>query len=206
MCNFKSFVLLPDLQVKWYEGDYHSVILDYLGIEDESQFDKKFLKLEVLGGNMDNYTLDKDTDNLPGWYTEHEREYKNKVKNILIKILDINPRIEEARNIHMKDLREALIKHEYEKTKLRQELEENIKVTKERENLDGDLSTWIELVNFYSKTKWAHEDYEKGLKIIDDSYEKECLRLDEIHRTRHEPLMKELKSIEGYIKSFEDYI
>ena len=53
MCNFKSFVLLPELQVRWYEGDYHSVILDSIGREDKSEFDKNFLKLEVLGGNMD---------------------------------------------------------------------------------------------------------------------------------------------------------
>jgi len=199
MCNFKSFVLLPDLQVRWYEEDRHCVILERLGIEDKGQFDKKFLKLEVLGGNMENYTLDEDTDNLPTWYTEHKREYKNKVKKILIKILDINSRIDEARNIYMNDLREAAIKHEYEKTKLRQELEENIKVTKERENLNGDLRTWKELVDFYDKINWAYEDYEKGLEIIDDSHEKECLRLDEIHRTKYSPLLRELKSIEGYI-------
>jgi hypothetical protein len=203
MCNFKSFILLPKLQIRWYEGDYHSVILDYLGIEDESQFDKKFLKLEVLGGNMDNYTLDEDTDNLPSWYIDYEGEYKNKVKNILIKILDVMSRIDKANDIYSNNLERAVIRLEYEKTKLKQKHKEDIKAIKEKEGFEDYLYTWREANDFYEKTSWVYKDYEKGLKIIDDSYEKECLRLDKIYRTEYKLLMKELESIEGYIKSIE---
>jgi len=200
MCNFKSFVLLPDLQVRWYEGDYHSVILDSIGREDKSEFDKNFLKLEVLEGNVDNYTLDEDdTDNLPSWYTEHEREYKNKVKNILIKILDIKHKMDEVNAIYTNDLEKTAIEHSHRRSKLRQELEENIEVIKEKENLSDNMSTWRELNNLYDKTRGAYKDYEDGLEIIDNSYERECIKLCEIHRTKFSPLLKKLKSIEGYI-------
>ena len=89
MCNFKSFVLTPNLGVHWCEDDKHHVIINRLNIKDISEFGKSFLLLTVINGKMKNYQLDNPPDMLPLWYVDHEREYKNKVRSILKQIMPI---------------------------------------------------------------------------------------------------------------------
>ena len=85
MCNYKSFVLTPNIGVSWCEVEEHHTILERLGIKDDSfpPAAVTFLLLEVGEGKMENYMLDNPPSQLPLWYLDHEREYKIKVARLL---------------------------------------------------------------------------------------------------------------------------
>ena len=185
MCEYKSFVLTPDLGVHWCERDDHHIILGRMGIKDDSQFNKGYMYLEVLEGKMKNYQLDDPPDELPSWYADHEREYKNKVKRLLKPINAIKAK-RKLLDDDCEAKRKSLDDDYWAK---RKPLDDDYEA--KRKSLDYD---------YWAKRKPLDDDYWAKRKSLDDDYEAKRKPLDDDYWAKRKPLDDELATIEGFVR------
>ena len=86
MCKYFSCVFLPDGAINFTETDSHEDVIARLCLKDASEFNRTFLRVECPGGDIANFELDENTDNLPSWYSENEQEYHTKLAKLLARV------------------------------------------------------------------------------------------------------------------------
>ena len=88
MCEYASFILMPDLQIGWTESNNHEECIRRLGLLDyDPGPHTTFLRVECQDGDVDHMEFDSmyriDDDSMPEWYLDNIEGYRRKCKCVL---------------------------------------------------------------------------------------------------------------------------
>ena len=210
MSNFFSAIITRNLDVLFYEGDSHKVLIQRAGLKDNKFVDMEFVKIEVPDGDISQFWED-EVFPFPEWYDRDVA--KEKCKEVLELIMPARTAYEEirimAKNIYHETIQSAQKIYDKEVASAKELRDKEIM---ERLNSYHDAivsaqkpETVKSIWEIYTKSiKWIWRCYDENLKLALKVYNVMAESIQETYKETIEPAKKQyedtLSRIKGYVK------